>query len=466
MKPTLVLIALFCCGSLLSQRIVFPGQEQLYPYFNDPSALGLNDRVELTGMLQVSDAERKQTSQYILAQMPIYDNIAFGVDYFRDRFDFFSYSSAMLGASIRFDLGSRQQYVKLGFSGGVETRQQERIPVGQLPTDVDFVPNINMANRSFTFRGGLHYNRNNFTLGGFYNRMPIQEIVRTSDPEALFYDVAEGYTGYVQYKIQVAQNFRLTPIFRYLSYLDDPIYEGVLRLDVKNWLSASVSYKNEYSINPAIQVYLLDALNIGYSYETSIDDLFDDVHALSLSYRFKKRAGEDGPEWQKNAEETSKKIADLTPTKKKKTKKRAEKKKEPAVVADTKTSEVIKEPVEKPAPKTEKEQPKKPTLQVASQKAPEKPRVRTIDRTVDAKSKLLKTGYYVVIGSFASLAEAEKAQTKFKEQEYYTIIGKKGTNSRYYLIVDTDTDKQEAIKRLRAHKLDRNFKDPWLMTVE
>ncbi len=466
------LVLLITASGLYAQRIVFPGQDHLAPFLNDPSRIGDDDRVSLTGALQVSDSERKQTTQYIFAQLPVYDNIAFGVDFFQDRFDYFSYSTAMLSTAIRFDLGAEDHHLKLGLSGGVESKQQERIPPGQVPDDVDFVPNINGSNREFTFRGGLHYKIRNFMMGGFYNRLPIQRLplVSGSDP-FLAYRIEEGFTAYAQYGVWISTTSRITPIFRYLSYLDDAIYEGALRFDYKNKIRASVSYKNEYSINPALQVYLFDALYVGYSYESALEEnVFEDVHALSLSYRFKKRAGEDGPEWEKNARETANKIAEIAPEKKKTPK---PKKEEETIVPDKKETPAVavEEPKKDPvAPVVAKETPKvtetKPETEVAVVPEPKKKRTRTIDRTVDENSKLLKPGYYVVIGSFASMAEAEKAQARFKEKEYYTIIGKKGVDSRYYLIVDTDTDKVEAGKRLRAHQLDRNFSKPWLLTVE
>ncbi len=452
MKPTITLIAFLFCAFLYSQRTVFPGQDLLYPYLNDPSFVGAQQRVEVTGMLQVSDVERKQTSQYIFAQIPIYDNVTFGIDYFKDRFDYFSYSAAMV--STAFTIGRKDHFLTIGASGGLDTRQQERIPLDQLPTDENFAPDINASNRAFTYRGGLHYTLRSLTVGGFYNKMPIQTVtLRDGLEDLLEYRVEAGFTAYAQFGIKTSADLTLTPIVRYLGYDDEGIYEGALRADFKDRVSVSISYKNEYSVNPALQVYLFNALHIGYSYEMSLGEYdFGDVHALSLSYKFKKGEGEEGPEWEENARETTKKIAAITAPKKKK-----EPKKDP-----------VPEPVEETgAPKVTAPAPQE-TVVVQTPEVDKEAvrRPKAIDKTVDKNTHLLKSGYYVVIGSFASFEEAQNAQKRFAKMEYYTIIGKKDPNSRFYLIVDSDTTKPEAIKRLSAHKLDRNFKDPWLMTVK
>ncbi len=469
MKPTITLIAFLFCVTLAAQRIVFPGQDLLYPNLNDPSFVGEEKRVEVTGLLQVSDVARKQTSQYIFVQIPIYENMAFGIDYFKDRFDYFSYSAAMV--STAFTIGDKHHFLKLGVSGGIDTRQQDRIPLDQLPTDESFAPDINASNRAFTYRGGLHYTLRNLTLGGFYNKMPIQRVtLRNGLEDLLEYQVEEGFTAYAQYGIKAGTGFMVTPIFRYLSYDDEGIYEGALRVDFKDLVSASVSYKNEYSVNPALQVFLFNSLHLGYSYEMALgDDAFGDVHALSLSYKFKKREGEEGPEWEENAKETTQKIAAIKEPKKKKEPKKEAITKPIEKTEAPETTAMLPESVEEiVAPKTTTPAPKE-TVAVA--KTPEVKeetikRPKAIDKTVDENTRLLKSGYYVIIGSFASLAEAQNAQKRFTKMEYYTIIGRKDPNSRFYLIVDSDTTKSEAIKRLSAHKLDRNFKEPWLMTVK
>ncbi len=465
MKPTITLIAFLFCAVLSAQRIVFPGQDLLYPNLNDPSFVGEQKRVEVTGLLQVSDVERKQTSQYIFAQIPIYENMAFGIDYFKDRFDYFNYSAAMV--STAFTIGSKDHFLKLGLSGGLETRQQDRIPLDQLPTDEGFAPNINATNRAFTYRGGLHYTLRSLTLGGFYNKMPIQRAtLRDGLEDVLEYRVEEGFTAYAQYGIRAGNSVTVTPIVRYLSYDEEDIYEGALRIDFKDRLSASISYKNEYSVNPALQVLLLNALHLGYSYEMALGDYeFGDVHALSLSYKFKKRAGEDGPEWEENAKETAEKIAAIKEPKKKPAPKKAP---APEPVEETATPvETTPAPVETEVAKETEIVPETAVVEeTPNSKEEVVRRPKAIDKTVDQNTRLLQSGYYVVIGSFASLKEAQNTQKRFTKMEYYTIIGRKDANSRYYLIVDSDTTKTEAIKRLSAHKLDRNFKDPWLLTVK
>jgi len=342
MKKILTLILFIFCASLSAQRIVFPGQEILFPHLNDPSFVGVNQDAVAMGMLQVSDYPRKQHSQFVNGQIPLSQNFAFGVDYFKDAVNYYNYATAMGSVSYRTDFTRSASYLRIGLSAGIDSRRQDRFPIDPIPNVAPYVPRINESQLGFTYRLGAHYMWNNLTVGATYNKLPIQSVlVRNSIEDAIGYWIKDGYTASVKYGFEVSETVKLTPIFRYLSYANDPIYEGALLANVGKWASASFSYKNDYSITPAVQFEFLNALQISYSYEMAMGDVdFEDVHSLSIAYKIEG----DGPidsEWVQNAEATNKKIAAIKPKKKKKKKK---KKDEPEVIAET-APEVVQDSV-------------------------------------------------------------------------------------------------------------------------
>lgn len=508
MRNLILFIALLSCTSFFGQRIILPGQDILYPHLNDPSFVGENKRVEATGLVQIADSERKQVSQYLFAQFPVYENVSFGFDYFKDNFEFYSYSTAMVTTAIKFGLGNSRHYIKLGVSGGVDTRKQDRVPLWQLPEDEGFVPKINDANTDFVYRAGLHYINKNLSLGGFYNKIPLQSIVfRAASEDELHYLVDFGFTAYAQYAIRLSQNFRVTPIFRYLSYFDDPIYEGALRFDVKNLVSASVSYKNDYSINPAIRVRLFKALQLGYSYEKALGAMnFDDIHSISLSYRFKKQSGENGeeePEWMENAKESIEKVEAIKEPKPKVKERKESKDKEEiqenqeAVEVNETTEKaeevvtrepVIKEAVETVAASEIEEEPIETNEVVddveaeVSKKPVEEASPETVKETVEktskvetVKTKTAKTNYvviamspryYIIAGSFDTFEEASIFKNKLGENDHRSVVGKTDTSNKYYVYIDSDANENRALKKLESHKSNVIFKDALLLEVE
>ena len=346
-------------ATLFAQRIVFPGQNLLSPYLNDPSYVGVENRVSVLGMLQLADFPRRQHSQYIFAQIPVSNKLSFGVDYFKDGLDVFTYSSAMASAAMQFQIGAENSYVRLGVSGGIDSRRQSAFPAEEIPNMETFVARLNEGDNSFAYRAGVHYTYNAFSLGVNFNRLPIQSTLARTDQEDLIgYWIKEGVTANLRYSIYLYENLRLTPMFRYLNYASNPIYEGALLVDVGDKFSASFSYKNEYSINPAVRYQFLDTFQVGYSYEKSFGDVtFEDIHSLSIAYRFEADGSEE-PDWRRTAKENNRKIAAIKPKKEKKEK------------APKPEQEVEKEAAEKEAAEKETEL-KETDLREAAQKEAE-----------------------------------------------------------------------------------------------
>lgn len=527
----LILIAVLGSSFLLSaQRIVFPGQDLIYPHLNNPSYVGMGDDATVLGILQVSDYPRKQHSHFINAQLPVRENFSFGVDYFKDGLEYYNYSSAMGSLAYKFDFASSDSYLRLGISAGFDSRRQDRFPIDAIPNLEEFVPRINESQLGFNYRAGIHYTYKNLTVGGSYNKLPIQSVlVRNNIEDMIGYWIKEGYTASLRYGFDLNQALRLTPVLRYLSYANDPIYEAALLANVGDWATASISYKNDYSINPAIRFQFFDALHVGYSYEKSLGDVnFEDIHSLSIAYDIKGDGAIDS-EWEQNAEETNKKVDAIKPEKEKKpSNKDLQKQRDsitaiqevPEPLAEAKVEEVkapkekklsrralrkqrrdsiaaitdvekldpvvveekpepieeVKEVILDPEPVVEaKPEPVEvkeviPDPEPVMEEKPEpvvvkKPVVRTPIKTSTDKLRL-KTGYYVVVGTFDTAAAAEAEKQRLKALDYFTAYGTKAGDAKYYLYVDSDKREANGQKRLNAHKLDKNFRNAFLLKVQ
>lgn len=463
MKNISFFFAVFSCSVIYGQNVVFSNQDIIYPHINDPSFVGEKNRVEATGMYQVSSAKKDQFSQYLFAQFPIYENVSFGFDYFKDKFHYYSFSTVMASTSVKIGLGDSFHYIKLGASGGVDTRKQDTISLNQVFDENSYVNDIHAANTNFIYRAGLHYTRNNLTLGGFYNQMPFQTVTLQDGAEnQLGYAVDYGYTGYIQYGIAFTPKLRVTPIFRYLSYLDDPIYEGAVRFDVRNLLSASISYKNDYSINPAVRVRLFDVLQLGYSYEKSMGAMnFDDLHAISVSYRFKKQNSEGEPEWMSNAKESIDVVEAIEEPKPKK-KKEPKAKEELAKKEVTEKPEIVEENTAKKVVVTDVSEIEEESVEKTAK----------VETTKTKRSKLdyvyiaLAPRYYVVANSFDTMEAAISFKKDLKEKGHRSYIGRTTTSSKYYIVIDSDSNENKALKRLDDKKAVSIFKDAELLEVE
>lgn len=458
--------------------MVFPGQELLNQQLSDPSFSGEERRIQITGIYQFSATDAKMESRWVSAEVPLFENIGFGLDYFDDTFDFHSFSTVLFTTNVKIGLGDVDHFIKIGLSGGGESQKQDRIPLSQLPIDPDAVPNINDTNLEFAYRAGLHYNYRNLSLGGYFNTLPTQRIIRTIDGDTtedeLIYETQQGYAAYVMYNIRLNSNFSITPIARYLSYVDAPIYEGAMRLNYKGKVEASVSYKNDYSVNPAIGILFFDALRVSYSYEQGLGVLnFDDIHAVGLSYNFSKAKEQDEPEWMRQAKEN---IAKTDRIKEKKPKREKEKEVAPKVTPEPVVEKAPAPKEETPQPKEEEQQPLPETESEVKieepQPAPKEETKEVVvaeeaeqDPNVDPATLQLRPGYYIVAASFDNLQEAEAYVKRLKDLDYYSAIGKIDANSKYYVFIDSDVNEDEAIKRRRAQRLDPNFKNAWMVHV-
>ena len=479
MRIILLLFCVLLSNIISSQRIIVPDQELLYPFLNDPSYNGEEQRVQLTGLLQLSDSDFQHTTKWLNAQVALYDNVAFGLDYFNDSFDFYDYSTVLFSTAVKIGIGDNRHFLKLALSAGGESRKQDSRPLSMIPPGQEFVADVTNNNIDFMYKAGLHYTNGNFTLGGYFNTLPIQDITFDSQTQLrlLHYRLEEGFTAYALYNWRAADKIRITPIFRYLSYLEDAVYEAAVKANYADKVEFSMAYRNDYSINPAFRVRVIKALDIGYSYEKALGSTgFEDVHGISASYRFF-MAGDEEPEWLRNVKENIEEVAEIKENKREEKKiereknkeaaealRAAEKRKREKAKAAQKEEQADKPEIEEEDAQKQQEIPEnQPEVKdIATDTITEKPKAPE----VDSQTGILEKGYYIVVGTFNSQAEADRYMKGLDTTVYFPRAGRKQAGGPLHVYIDSDSIEAEANKRLKAHRLDRNFRKAVLLKVD
>ena len=421
-----VSIFLFITFSVFAQRIVFPSQNQFYPFLEDPSHVSHNGAYNMTGMLQVSDTETTNTSQYLAAQLSPFSNVAFGLDYAKHSYGAFRYSHIMFNSRVRLELGNKFNVFNFGLSVG--------------PDKLNLVKS-SKAKVTAAYRLALHYTRYDFTIGGFLNHNPIQSSVSEINTPTLI--KSRGYVAYVSYNFALSDNFRLTPLFRYNAYESLNIEEGVALMNYKGNYEMALSYKNDYGLSVALSGKVSRKIKLSYSYEKALGvQNFDDVHAIGLSVDLSPK-GSEPPEWLVNVEKGNEKIRRIKPKKEKK-------------------------PLEERGiPVFEFEEEENDSLSNNNISVKQTNQPMREDDPDDIVDNHLKPGYYLVLGSFKEVENAEKELERLKKKGFYARYGKKNAQDQFnYVYVDRYIDKSIATKKLLEKQNEKGLERTWLLLIK
>lgn len=432
MKRAVIIIAfLFFSILSFSQRIVYPGQNQINRFLEDPSFISLNGQYNMTGIIQASDTDISNTSQYINAQLAPFDNVAFGIDYSRHSYQIFRYSQMFLNGRYRLNFGNEFHYINLGAAIGLDRLNEDRTAK---ENDINTI-----------YRLGLHYTNFNLTLGGFLNNYPLQNDISNTSLVPL--ETIDGYTAYLSYRLRISDNFRVTPMARYNSYSELEFFEGVTNFNYKGNYELAVSYKDNYSLNMALSGRFLKYVKVSYSYENGIgDQIFNDVHSVGISVDLTPKETEI-PEWLANVKRNREKLNRIKKVKE-----------EPIVVAEQ-TEDVVDE-INKENIETE-------TIADAEQAELAKYPVMTEDAPSDIIDNKLKPGYYIILGSYKQVQNAEKEIERLRQNGSYARYGKKDANDDFnYVYVDRYETRDIASKRTKAKQKEKGFERVWLLRIE
>ncbi len=431
MSKTIIFLALLLFTiTTFAQRLVYPGQNQIHRHLEDPSFLSLNNEYNMTGMIQASDTDISNTSQYVAAQLAPFDNVAFGIDYSRHSYQVFRYSQMFLNSRIRLNLGNEFHYFNLGGSIGFDRLNEDRT---SKENDINTI-----------YKVGLHYTNFNLTVGGFINNFAVQnDLLNTTLVPLTTYD---GYSLYLSYRMQVSDNIRITPMAKYNSYSDLTFFEAITNINYNGNYELAVSYKNDYSLNAVLSARLLRYVRLSYSYESAIgSQIFNDVHSFGLSVDLTPKETEI-PEWLANVKRNREKLKRIKKVKEK-----------PVVIAEQSENEVDDMNNDDMTTGTiaESEQAELAKYPVMTEEAPS-----------DIVDNRLKPGYYIILGSYKQVENAEKEIQRLRNIGSYARYGKKDANDEFnYVYVDRYEDKDIASKRTFAKQKEKGFERVWLLRI-
>ncbi|MCB4808136.1 SPOR domain-containing protein [Tamlana sp. 62-3] len=428
-KAYCIVLFLFVSVSIFGQRVVFPNQNPINPYLDDPSFLALNGRYNMTGIIQASDTNISNTSQYVNAQLAPFDNFAFGLDYSNHSYQIYHYTQLFLNTRFKFNLGNEFNYINLGASIGID-----RVNENRSSNDNSF---------SSVYKLGAHYTNFNLTIGGFLTTYPIQNDLSLAPTEPL--TSSDGYTAYAAYRIRVSDNLRITPMAKYNSYSDLNIVEGVANINYKGNYELALSYKDDYSFNTVISGRFFKYFRVSYSLESALGSQnFNRVHSVGVSVDLTPKEQEI-PEWLANVKRSREKLG----------RKKKEKKPEPTIVETVEEIVETEEIAEEVIPETNTDEDNIISTPVMSEDSPS-----------DIVNGVLKSGYYIILGSFVNESNANKEVERLKSQGIYARAGRKNGDKFYYIYVDRYDDKDLAVERTFGKQKEDGFNKVWLLRVK
>jgi len=430
--PILVFLFFLTTLSIVAQRIVFPGQNQIYRFLEDPSFISNNKEYNITGLLQFSDSDISNSSQYVFAQLAFFDNVAFGIDYSRHNFDDMRYSQFYVSNRVRFELGDFYKYINLGVSLGTD-----RVNEINASTDNEFV---------FIYRFAASYRNYNLTIGGFYNHYPFQSDISIGNTADI--SSTKGYSVYASYDFAINDDLRFTPFIRYNSYENFSFIEGVALLGYKGKSELAFSYKNDYSVNAVASAKFFKRLKLSYSYEKALSNQnFGAIHAVGISVDLAAKAT-DIPEWLANVKRDRIKINNQ----------KNKYKKDEVVDSNTKIATEEKENTK--VAEVSKELTEEERLLIEHPPMSE-------DDPDDMVDNHLKPGYYIILGSFKNVENANREVERLREEGFYARVGNKDANDDFnYVYVDRYQEEGIAAKRASSKRKEAGFEDVWVMRVK
>jgi len=287
----LVIAALSICtvsAQQLSQLTMFNRSLMLY----NPAFAGSEGALNLTlfHRSQWSGLEGAPASQALLADAPLFRNMALGASVYNDKlgphdtFKFTGNGAYKIGKShnnyFAFGVQVGYSYIKSDYSQLADQSFQPNDPQLQGVIIQEGTPE---------FGAGLALVKPKFSLGvSALNLAPKESVISDSASVALG---STNYFVYGQYKIDLNPTFMLSPSFlvKYIEGL--PVsYDANIRVWYKEAVMAGVNYRQNESLALSLQFKITPQLSAGYAYDWitgDVSQLSNGSNELFISYLFK-----------------------------------------------------------------------------------------------------------------------------------------------------------------------------------
>jgi type IX secretion system PorP/SprF family membrane protein len=481
-KKLVVFLTLFIVSlKVISQDFSSFTQFYMNPYAVNPSYAGTDGRsaLFLTYRKQWAGIDDAPTLMNLSYHTPFKSNANFGLNINSDTRGVLATNSVMMTVGYTLPI-AKDQYIRFGVSGGVSMNS---LDLGKLENELILEPGlIDLLDQNLFALGnvGFSYHKKYFNLGISIPQL-FESAYTTFDNftvgELAPLDRAIVYTSHRFYFGSDKHAFEPHILYRHQKGAGGQIeVAGLVHLNHSIWFGGS--FKQDFGIAALGGVKVNDLFGLGYSYGLSnsgANQINSPTHEVQINYLFGKH---------KDKKHVHSFIATKKPKKKRNKRKEAlEKKKENERLAK-----------EAAAKKREEERlAKEAALKKEREDTVEKEKQTEVDRkATDEENKIeeqqqpveevqekapikafkgdhedeLQEDHYVIVGSFAIKADAERYKKQMLEQGIVVHDGYSTHLNEYYVYTMKTPSAEEArAERDRIRKTEQ-FKDAWHLEVE
>ena len=302
-----IIVVLFITNIINAQQLPQVSQYLRNQYMINPAAAGVYDFTDVTlaGRLQWSGLADAPKTSYLSASAPLSEftakarsrynpglrnssgvaknpeintgklKHAVGLQVVADQFGAFRSMNFAGTYAIHIPVSS-QYNISFGTKVGIMNHAflQDRAVVADVTSDntySSFVSNNGNVN-ILNVGAGLYFYSNELFVGVAADQLTKNMVSFGSGSG--FYDPRMHVNFTAGYKIGLGDDYSITPaaLIKYMSPTN-PIYEGSVQLEYKEWLWTAVSYRHKDAIIGMLGMNLSNRFKLGYSFDYSISDL-------------------------------------------------------------------------------------------------------------------------------------------------------------------------------------------------
>lgn len=448
MKRTRILLivnAILAIPEIVSaQQSIVYNQYFFNPFLYNPSLIASHERTELflNYRKQWMGIQDSPSTALVNLQVPINYKMAIGATAIQDNIGVVHTTTGMLAFGYHIYFGNNAETghkIGFGLSAGISNSRLNMDKVTN-PNDPALGGN---STSSMNGQFGFNYHFRNFRAGFALPSIFKNDIASEENFSSPGIDQLSTTLSTLSYTFPMTQRVSFEPTLLYRSEPNSKQLEGmgVVKIDELFWVGGS--YRQNYGASAFFQISIKDKIKVGYNYEFATGRLngFNNAsHEFQIILNLGKKKSEPVTKEGTHQEEVA--ITETEPVQKQ-------------IKQDAKPSEELVPPPAVPA--------KPPANQVADEKA--------LKKDMNPKKlngEYLDRGYYIVVGVFFSVINANKYYNTLKKVGYPAAIGFYPPRN-YYIIYMKKTDTIEEAKKSRDEYRARSrysFKDTWIFFVE
>jgi type IX secretion system PorP/SprF family membrane protein len=445
-RPHIFLLAL---AMLVLPRLVFAQQNIVYnqyffnPFLYNPSLITPNEHTELfvnyrKQWLGIQDGPSTAT---VNLQVPINYKMSLGATAIQDKAGVLRTTTGMLAIGYHIYFGNNAETghkIGFGLSAGYSNSRLDMNKVTN-PNDPALA-----ANSTSSMRGqfGLHYQFQRFKAGFALPSIFRDNFVSEENFSKPGIDQISTTLSTLGYTFPINERVSFAPTLLYRTAQDIKQIEGMGVIKIDDLISFGGTYRQDYGAAAFVQLNVKNKLKVGYAYEFSTGNLngFNNAsHEFQIAINLGKKKSHPITKTETQIDE------------------------QPVASGE---SRPVQKPVEKE--KTALEEPAQSPVIVNVDKPNNEQTLKKDMSPKKLNGENLDTGYYIVVGVFYSVLNANKYYTTLKKAGYPAEVGFYPPRG-YYIVYMKKTSTIEEAKKSRDEYRARSrysFKDTWIFFVE